>query len=362
MSGALERRLGLARVEVGRVVDVDEDRTGDPEVGEHPVEDRVRERRRGQARLEHGLERLDRHRRHPHRGLRRVGGAGEDVDHLARGARVRVGEMEGAPVEALDVGDVVHRLHDEVDRDDVDLAALDAGHRQPLRDRVSDPPDQLEEVVGTVDLVHLAGLRVADHDPRPVDAPRAGRLVADDALGLVLGLEVGVVVDVLGLLEHVLAPGALVEAGGGDRADHVHGPGVDGVGEADHVTGPLDVGDPLGLRVRRHVVDRGEVEEVVDLALEPGEILIGYAEAGLGEVADDADDAVLVDAPAVTQLLEAALRPLPHEHVDRPLPLEQQLDQVAADEPGRSGDEVAQFDPPRSLLRTPISLHSPRGI
>ncbi len=36
-----------------------------------------------------------------------------------------------------------------------------------------------------------------------------------------LGLEVGVVLDVVGLLEHLLGEGALVEAGGGDRADHV---------------------------------------------------------------------------------------------------------------------------------------------
>ena len=54
-----------------------------------------------------------------------------------------------------------------------------------------------------------------------------------------------------------------------------------------------------------------------------------------------ADDAVLVDAPAVAQLLEPALGALADEHVDRPLALEQQLDEVAADEAGRAGDEVA---------------------
>ena len=341
--GALERGLGLARVEVGRVVDVDEHRTRDAEVGEQAIEHRVRERGRRQRDLDQRLGRLDRARRDAHRRLRRVRGAGEDVDHLAGRLRVRVGEVEGPAVEVVDVGDVVHRLGDEVDGHDVDLAPLDPGHRQPLRDRVADPSDQLEEVVRAVDLVHLAGLGVADDDPGPVDAPRAGALVAHDGLGLVLGLEVGVVVDVLGLVEHVLAPGALVEAGGGDRADHVHAPGIDGLGELDHVAGALDVRDALRLGVRGHVVDRGQVEEVVDLALEPREVLVGDAEAGLGEVTDDADDAVLVDAPAVAQLLEPALRALSHEHVDRPLALEQQLDQVAADEPGRSGDEVAHL-------------------
>ena len=49
---------------------------------------------------------------------------------------------------------------------------------------------------------------------------------------------------------------------------------------------------------------------------------------------------LLVDAPAVAQLGEPALRALADEHVDRPLALEQQLDQVAADEAGCAGDEV----------------------
>ena len=56
-----------------------------------------------------------------------------------------------------------------------------------------------------------------------------------------------------------------------------------------------------------------------------------------------ADDAIVVDAPAVAQLLEPALRTLADEHVDRPLALEQELDQVAADEPGCAGDEVAHY-------------------
>ena len=39
---------------------------------------------------------------------------------------LRVGEAEGAPVETGLVGDVVDRRGDVVDRDDVDLATLDA--------------------------------------------------------------------------------------------------------------------------------------------------------------------------------------------------------------------------------------------
>ena len=109
------------------------------------------------------------------------------------------------------------------------------------------------------------------------------------------------------------------------------------------------------LGVGGHVVDRRQVEEVVDLALEAREVLVGDAEPRLGEVADDADDALLVDAPAVAQLLEPALRALADEHVDRPLALEQQLDQVAADEAGRAGDEVAHSSP-RSAAEVALTL------
>ncbi len=46
------------------------------------------------------------------------------------------------------------------------------------------------------------------------------------------------------------------------------------------------------------VVDRREVEQVVDVALEHLHVLVGEAEARLGEVPDDSDDPVLAHAPA----------------------------------------------------------------
>ena len=71
-------------------------------------------------------------------------------------------------------------------------------------------------------------------------------------------------VEVFGLVEHVLAPLAAVEAGGGDRADLVEAAGLDRARELDRVAGALDVGDLLRLGVGGHVVDRRQVEEVVD--------------------------------------------------------------------------------------------------
>src|SRR6266446_6838378 len=50
--------------------------------------------------------------------------------------------------------------------------------------------EQLEEVVGSVDLVDEAGLRMPDHETWPVDAPRPRAFRAHDALRHVLGLEI----------------------------------------------------------------------------------------------------------------------------------------------------------------------------
>ena len=347
MSGPLQGVLGVGRVEAGRVVDVDQHRARDPQVGEHRVGDPLH---RGEHLdpvahlLRHDVQHL---RVDPHRGLGRVRRAREQVDDLARTEGIGISEVEDLAVEAVGVRDVVHRLGDEVDRDDVDLAPLDADARHPRRQQVPRPLEQLEEVVGPVDLVHLAGLGVPDDDARAVDPPRHLRLVPHDALGLVLGLEVRVVLDVVGLVEHVLGERALVEAGRGDRADHVEVVHVELVRQLRRLAGALDVRDALGLGVGGHVVDRGEVEEVVDVALQVGDHVVAQAQLLLGEVADDRDDPVLVGAPARAQLLEPAAGSLAHQHVDRAVALQQLLDQVATDEPGPTGDEVAHLTSPR---------------
>ena len=87
----------------------------------------------------------------------------------------------------------------------------------PRRHGAAEPLDQLEEVVGPVDLVHLAGDRVADDDGRAVDAPRHDALLAHDLLGLELRAVVRVL-ERLALVEHVLAEDASVGAGDRDRA------------------------------------------------------------------------------------------------------------------------------------------------
>ena len=89
--------------------------------------------------------------------------------------RLGVDQVERLAVEAGGVGEVVHRLGDVVDGHDVGVAEVDADQRQPRRQAVAQPLHEREEVVGAVDLVHRAGLGVADHDRRPVDPPRDRR-------------------------------------------------------------------------------------------------------------------------------------------------------------------------------------------
>ena len=334
--GSAKRALGVAHVEVRVEVAVLEGRRRDVQV----AQDGLADLRHGGNGVQPGGNRLRDHVRevriHPHREARRVRRLGELVQHLADGERVGIGQVEGVARQVIRrlVGDVVHRTGHEVHRHDVHLLALRPHHREPLRQRVAQALDQLEEVIGPIDLVHLAGLRVADDDAGPVDAE--GRL--DPLPHQLLGLELGPVVRVgqlLPLVEHVLAEEALVAAGHGDRADVVEGADVDRAGELHDVACALHVGALHALLVRLHVVDRGEVEEVVDRLAEAVD-----SELLLGEVAGHRDDAI-PGAEPLREVVQAAPRALAHERIDRALALEQELHEMAADEAGRARYEVA---------------------
>ena len=295
MPGALERALGVARVERRLEPDVLDHRVRDAEVGQERAPD-VLERRQLHGVGQHALRQ---HVGHPlvdpDDHLRRVAGLGEGVDDVAGPPHLRVDEVEGAAVEVGLVGDVVHRRGDVVDGHDVRLADLDADQREPLGQRVADLLDRLEEVVRAVDLVHLAGLGVADDDRRPVHAPRHRGPLAHELLGLELGAVVRVG-ELLALVEDVLGEVAVVHAGDGDRGGVVEVARAELVGEVDGVLGAVDVEPAVALLVGGHVVDRREVEEVLD-ARERRPVLVGDAEQRLGEVADDRLDAVARRGP-----------------------------------------------------------------
>ncbi len=123
-------------------------------------------------------------------------------------------------------------------------------------------------------------------------------------------------------------------------------PGVQRAREFDRVGGAADVHGGVLLGGRGHVVDRGQVEHVVDLAAQLLDPLALEAEQWFTQVAEDGHDAFAAhgsdrDAPVLDQVVQARDRAVAHEHVHLALALVQELlDEAAADEAGRACDEV----------------------
>ena len=190
------------------------------------------------------------------------------------------------PLRPFWMRDVVDRVDHEIDRHDVDPAALESHHRHPWRQQLAHLLDQLEEVIRAVDLVHLAGVAVADDQPGAIDPPRHRRLLSHDLLGLVLGSEVRMV-ETFGLVEHVLAEHPFVHAGSGDRRHVLEDAGLDLIGQRHGVLCAVDVDRDLRFGVGLQVVHRGQMEEVLDLAGEFLQVSLRYSEQRLDQIADD---------------------------------------------------------------------------
>ena len=292
-----------------------------------------------------------------HRHARRLGGAGDDVHHLTQVVAAVGGEVEALAVAFLLVGDVIQRVGHEVHRHDVEVAALHADQRDPVGQEVLELLNQLEEVVGAVDLVHLAGLGVADHQRRPVDPPGDAAFLAHQGFRFVLGEQVGVV-QFAGFLEHVLAEGALVKPGGGHGRHMVERLGVDLLGQFQRLPGALDVDVALGVFIGAQVIDGGEMEEVVDLAHQIVLVALADTEQLLGQVPGDRHQTALFHAQPPAHGVQLVFRTGPHqcEHPGT-FALEQTRHQEAANETGRAGNEVVHAKTP--LLSSLVATAEP---
>ena len=145
-------------IEAGGVADVTQRGARDAQIGQDAVGHATNRREAGDG-LPHVARNEAEHARvDPGAHLRRVGGFGEDIENLADAPRVRVREMEATPVFSRRVSDVIEGIDHEVHRHDVEAPALDADERHPLRQGVSKLLDELEEIVGPVDLVRFAGV------------------------------------------------------------------------------------------------------------------------------------------------------------------------------------------------------------
>ena len=344
-AGALQGLFGFARIEAGRIVDELHHVLGQAEVLHDRVANPSRRREGHEAFLDPARNEAEQCCVDAHLHARRVRCLAEDVEDVAYPVWIRIGQVESFAVPFFEMHDVVHRGNHEIHRHDVDAPALDADRRHPWGKDLAHLLDQLEEVVGAVDLVHLTGLRVAHDQPWPIYPPRHGAFVARDGFGLVLGGEIRVI-QVFGLVEHVLSPYAFVQAGGGDGRHMVEAPGLDRVGEHHGIAGAVDVAGLLFLGRGLEVIDGCEVREVGHLARQFLLLRSRNAEFGLGHVAHDRDGALLIHAPVVEQrgaLLVAARPGGAREVVDDCVVARKNLaDQPFADESGRPGDEISR--------------------
>ena len=235
---------------------------------------------------------------------------------------------------------MIHRRDHEVYRDDIDAPAFDTDGRHPGGEHLAHLLDQLEEVVGPVDLVHFAGARVADDDCRTEDAPRDPALLADDAFGVVLGAEVGIL-EVLRFVEHVFTKQPFEKSGGGNRADQVEVSGSNFLCQADGVAGAVHVGALLIFGAGLEVIDRREMEKVFDLAMQLVDIGPRDAQVYLRQVADDRNDAAIVTTPILVQFLQPRQLNGASQEIDGSLGAAQQsCDKSLADETSGAGNEV----------------------
>ena len=181
------------------------------------------------------------------------------------------------------MADHIQRIHHKIHRHDIDAPTFQANRRHPWRQQLTQALDQLEEVIRSVNLVHLTGVAVTHHHRRTVNRPRHLALLAHDFFAFMFGHEIRVFV-VFGFTEHVFPEHAFIQTGSGDRTHMVKVPGVDGLGQLDGVTGAIHIHLDLAGGVGSQVVNGGEVVNMVDRAFELFDGLCRHAQFFAGEV------------------------------------------------------------------------------
>ena len=174
------------------------------------------------------------------------------------------------------------RVGDKVDRNDVGAPGVGQHHRGHTGQSCQ-LGQYAEEVVGTVDLVHLAGARVADDDRRPVDPIPQALRGADQHFGFELRLVIRRR-QILRDIEVVLGELAAVRAGNGDRG-HVVQRRIEAKGQVDDSAGAVDIGRALLGVGDGDVVDSRTVHDVVDGA-EFVDGFVGQPQIGCSQVTD----------------------------------------------------------------------------
>ena len=335
-----EQARGFAIIEAGGVVQKGEDgvrklqiaHDGGAQALQHGERSQPFDERRGQQAKQAQIE--------AHADAGRVAGLGEQVEHVAHAVGMRIGEVEALAVLPGRVRDVAGGGHDEIDGDQVDAPAFDPNQGHPGGHDGAYLLDQAEEVVRPVDLIHLAGSGVANNDAGPVNPPGHTALLAHNFLGLVLAREIGVI-EVPGLLEHILAEGALIEPRRRDGTEMVEPARADGFRQRHGIARALDICRHLHFRIGAEVVDRGQMKEMIDLAFQGFDIAARKAEPRLADVALERDGALCARVPVFAQRFDALRGRVAHQEIDGGVtPLQKRPHQPLADKSAGAGDEI----------------------
>ena len=356
---ALERPGRFPAVEAGRVIDELEHVVRQAEILHHRMADATHRRQRQQGLAHVPRDEAEQCRVDAHGHFRGMRGAGKGIEQIADAHRQRIDKMEALAVLALEVGDVVDGIDDEVDRHDVDPPALDADGRHPRRQHLAHFLDQFEEIVRTVDLVHLAGARITDDDRRAVDTPGNLALTADDAFRIVLGAEIRMI-QPLCLLEHVLSEQPLEHAGRGNRTEQVEVFGANRLGKAHRIARAFDIDPQLAFGIGRQIVNGGEVEEMRGLFCQLFAVDRRYTEQVLRQIAEHRFHPAVVASPEFVQIIQPlALRFTGQEKDAAARAFKQLGDEAATDETGGPGDEILHVRLPIFMAYRPHSRGHP---
>ena len=147
--------------------------------------------------------------------------------------------------------------------------------------------------------------------------------------------------DVLGFIEHVVAKHALVQARSRDRRHMMKMAGGYRAGQRHGVARALDVHRDLAFLVGRQVVDRRQVIDMIDPALELLDVRGCDAQGLFREVAEHRNRLTGTGVHPPIRLQAGDLAPTllaDQEMHRRILALQKSPDQAFADETGRAGD------------------------
>ena len=272
-AGAAQCFLGLLGGEGRGQVDDVEDLAGDAQLSGHHVAPNLGPATHFEHRCGH---------RPGERSAQRgqAGRGGDSAVDATQPNGFRCGQVECLAVGGVGVQQCDHGVGDVVDRDDVGAPGVGQhDRRQPGQH--GQLGQRAEEVVGPVDLVHLAGARIAHHDRRPVDPVAQPRRRADQHLGFELRLVIRRR-QLLAYVEIGFGVFAVEISGHRDRRDVVQRR-IEPTRQVDDGPGAVHVGRALLGLGGGDVVDRRTVHQVIDVAqLRDG--LVGQPEARLGQL------------------------------------------------------------------------------